>query len=411
MDPTDFVQQCHRSGCDLGPVKKGRNLQTGEWEMSPDTQVLLDSHKDSVARGEGEDHRLILADHLEEQGHPFAHLLRSPAQVQSHYGTYLTQVNATGPRGYGLQHRHESGNAGRDMEAMAKGTPAPEFESFLNHYVKYPALSEPAPSWSPQAKRGAGLVRKGRVGELIRKAAMVAISPSTETQDFPQAHSSLTSQNQQQLRGIAKQLFGQLGIKQGQLHDAIGDTSAWGAENSVAGWIDDDDIDDSRLKYLAAWLGNRYNQKNVLKFIGHSGGKDMLHDVTVGDANLEGLRDSMTKHGLEYRTIIPSKDGRTRLLFYDEAGKLGKNVQNFVETHRASLHTTPGTGEFIGDPAWASRPKAREQYRKTISEYESAQGGGNPAGPADRPAVNAPPGGTIVRGQNYSGGQRLPDPY
>lgn len=271
-----------------------------------------------------------------------------------------------------------------------------------------------------------GLVRKGRepfaptiqptrfsrkVADLVRKAAMVAISPSTETQDFPQAHSSLTSQNQQQLRGIARQLFKQLGIKKGQLHDAIGDTAAWGAENSVAGWIDDDDIDDARVKYLAAWLGNRYNQKNVLKFIGHSNGKDLLHDVVVGDANLEGLRDSLTKHGLEYRTIIPSRDGRTRILMYDEGGRLAKNVGNFAETHRASLHTTPGTGEFIGDPAWSSRPKARQQYRQTISEYEAAQGGGNPSGPPSLPARNAPAGGAIVRGQNYPGGQRLPDPY
>ena len=243
----------------------------------------------------------------------------------------------------------------------------------------------------------------------VRKGAMVAISPSTETHDFTQAQSSLTSQNQQQLRGIAKQLFTQLGIKKGQLLNAIGDTSAWGAEPSVAGHINED-IDPARLKYLAAWLGNRYNQKNVLTFLGHSGGKDLLHDLTVGDTDLEGIRKSLTTHGLDYRTLIPDRH-QTRIMMFDEGGKLQNNVKTFAETHRAQIHSTPGTGEFVGDPAWTSRPRAREQYRKVIGEFESSQGGGDPSGPAGRSATNSPSGGSVIRGQFYPGGQRLPNPY
>ena len=243
----------------------------------------------------------------------------------------------------------------------------------------------------------------------VRKAA-VFVSPNTSTLSFGQAMTGLTSQGHQSFRGIARQLLKKIGVSKANLLDAIGDAED-GSENSLATLIHEPKSKRD-VQYLAAWLGMMGHQKNVLAFTPDDSGSDRLHEVFVGDRDLQHLRKSLTQHAIPFRTLVPGKAG-TNIFVYDQGGQSAHNVQRFAQTHNAQIHSTIGTGDFVGDPSWTSRSKGRAAYRQIISSYEGAAGGGNSAGAAQSVGTRQAPsgGGSIERGIYYKPGTFVPKPF
>lgn len=232
------------------------------------------------------------------------------------------------------------------------------------------------------------------------------VSPNTDNLDFSQAMTALTSQGHQNFRGIARQLMSKIGITKSQMLDAIGDAED-GSENSLVSLIHEPKSKDD-INYLAAWLGMTGHQKNVLAFTPDSAGQDKLHEMFVGDTDLDHLRSSLTQHAIPFRTLVPGKQG-TNIFVFDRNGQLSPNVARFVQTHHADVHTTGGTGNFVGDPTWSSRSKGRQAYRQIISSYEGSAGSRRPTGTTG--IRQAPASGSIERGIFYKPGTFVPKPF
>ena len=245
--------------------------------------------------------------------------------------------------------------------------------------------------------------------EPVRKNA-VFVSPNTANLNFSQAMTGLTSQGHQNFRGIAHQLLEKIGVKRGQLLDAIGDAED-GSENSIATLIHEPKSSRD-IQYLAAWMGLMGHQKNVLAFSPDDHGNDRLHEIFVGDRDLDHLRKSLTQHAIPFRTLVPGKQG-TNIFVYDQGSQLSPNVQRFADTHHATLHSTIGTGSLVGDPSWTSRSKGREAYRNIISTYEGAAGGNDSSRSAGVGKRQAPGSGAglVSRGIFYKPGTFVPKPY
>lgn len=219
----------------------------------------------------------------------------------------------------------------------------------------------------------------------------------------------LTSQGHQSFRGIAKQLYQKLGIDKYNLLDAIGDAED-GSENSLVGLIHTPKSKQD-IHYLASWLGMMGHQKNILAFLPDTSGGDSLHEVFVGDRDMQHLRKSLTSHGIPFRTLVPGKRG-TNIFVYDQGTQLSPNVERFAQTHHGQVHTSRGTGQFVGDPSWTSRSKGRAEYRRVISDYEAAAGGGNSSGkPKPSGQRRAASGGVVQRGLMYEPGQFVAKEY
>lgn len=192
--------------------------------------------------------------------------------------------------------------------------------------------------------------------------------------------------------------------------DAIGDAED-GSENSLVGLIHTPKSPQD-IHYLSAWLGMMGHQKNVLAFVPKTSGGDTLHEMFVGERDLAHLRKSLTTHAIPYRTLVPGKRG-TNIFVYDQGSQASPNVQRFAETHNGTVHSTRGSGEFVGDSTWTSRVKGRSEYRRVISAYEEAAGGNRAARtPVPESGQRKAPGsGLVQRGLMYQPGSFLPKEY
>jgi len=245
--------------------------------------------------------------------------------------------------------------------------------------------------------------------EPARKAA-IFVSPNTANLNFSQAMTGLTSQGHQNFRGIAKGLLSKIGVGRAKLLDAIGDAED-GSENSLATIINEPKSARD-IQYLAAWMGMMWHQKNVLAFSPDDHGNDRLHEIFVGDRDLDHVRKSLTQHAIPFRTLVPGRQG-TNIFVYDQGNQLSPNVQRFAETHHATVHSTIGTGNLVGDPSWSSRSKGRAAYRQVISAYEGAAGGNDSAGSAGVGKRQAPGSGSglVSRGIYYKPGTFIPKAF
>ncbi len=132
---------------------------------------------------------------------------------------------------------------------------------------------------------------------------------------------------------------------------AIGDW-ADGAENTVVvdlrGAANYDEV-----KSIAADLGVNgakagAPQKAVVPFVAEAGGPDALYDFVLKGMDLDQARDALTSAGIEFRTLVRSKDG-TRVVVFDPGGKMNVNVKNLTgayEVDEVRFHA--GRGEFLG---------------------------------------------------------------
>lgn len=334
----------------------------------------------------------------------------------------------------------------------AAGTSNPE-ESYSDAVEKeiqrrgLPAFRRPRPTSDPvgpnadtRSAKPIPLHRRRRVGPIrprsrgpIQYAAPVqapgksaiAWSPNVdENLDFGAAWDRMRSGNHKAFGQIADHVLKTVGLGDYKSHPAIGDWSD-GAENSFA-HVFSGSQDPEKVKYAASWLGLLANQKAVMAFHAKDDGPDRLYSITLKGTDATRVRKGLDAAGLQYRTLVPTRDG-FHVLIYDEGAKSAPSINQFAEAHDASVLETAGSGSFIGA---GSRSEARHVYRQAIDAYEAKPNSSRyrppvrGTTPSSRPQsvyqmrragqptryaqVHAPADGIVVRGVFYPGGKFIP---
>jgi hypothetical protein len=195
--------------------------------------------------------------------------------------------------------------------------------------------------------------------------AYALFSPNQEENlSFEEAAHRLGSESQQQLKVIAADVVKQAGLKGERPVNAIGDWSD-GAENSIIEPIRGE-VNPDALKYAAAYIGAIANQKAVLTFT-TGDGPDSVFRMHVNGTSGGKLRESLDKHGIEFRTLVPTHTGYD-VVVVDLGRQLTNNIEGFADEHGIQVKEGRGTAEFIGGE---SRDGAAKEYDRIIREYEA----------------------------------------
>jgi hypothetical protein len=235
-----------------------------------------------------------------------------------------------------------------------------------------------------------------KAAELPRGTAAIFASPNIEEgTGFDDAERAL----KQPRHSWAKSVVGDALRSEGLGHDLVDAIGDWGdgAEDSVIARIKHvDDFD--RLRYVASRIGEHLNQKAVLPFMTQEGGPDTMYVVRLAGETVPGAREQLTRAGIPFRTLSPTKDGVT-VYVYDEGSQLVPQVASLGEAYRGriGIDVAHGKGEFLG--SWDTRADGLRAYRRVQAEYAAARGaspgrdGGRPPGGARPPVGGDGPAG------------------
>jgi hypothetical protein len=238
-----------------------------------------------------------------------------------------------------------------------------------NSWVHYGPHARQSPSARPYAEQKATVLRPDQLGERVglsrrvRKAAQNFSSPNTGQMNFEQAMAALGGPDHEKFRKLAESVTG------GTTASGVG---AWtdGAENSVVTSIGHDP-GQVGVRQMAAKIGLAARQKGILTFRESPDGPDQLHSILLPGHHLDRkTHENLLTHGLDYHTLIPTKNG-THVLIYDEKGRNKKLVDAFARFHDTTVHSKPGSGEIVGDQSGETRDaEARElaavEYRRIL---------------------------------------------
>jgi hypothetical protein len=104
----------------------------------------------------------------------------------------------------------------------------------------------------------------------------------------------------------------------------------------------------------------------MLTFRESPDGPDQLHSILLPGHHLDRkTHENLLTHGLDYHTLIPTKNG-THVLIYDEKGRNKKLVDAFARFHDTHVRSKTGSGEIVGDPTGSSRELAAAEYRRLL---------------------------------------------
>ena len=190
-----------------------------------------------------------------------------------------------------------------------------------------------------------------------------------ESLSFEEAAKRLTSGDQARYKSIGQDIDTQLG-HESQSFSAIGDWSD-GAENTVFNIIKNPKSFDE-LKYSAAIKGKIGNQKAVIPFMAEEGGADSLYMAEIKGVPLEELRPKLDELGIQFRTLVKTKDG-VKVVVFDQGSALTEQLNKLGETYDTNIEQIKGRGEFLG--SFNTRAEGLSEYNKVISGYEQTPGG------------------------------------
>jgi len=190
-------------------------------------------------------------------------------------------------------------------------------------------------------------------------------SPNVEESlTFEEASKRLTSSDQARYKMIGKDIDVQLGL-QSESQSALGDWSD-GAENTVFNTINNVQ-DFEQLRYSTALKGKIGNQKSVIPFLAQEGGADSLYMTEIKGVPIEELRPKLDELGIEFRTLVKTKDG-TKVIVFDQGTALTEQINNLANAYDTTIEQVQGQGEFLG--SWETRAEGLQEYERVISEYE-----------------------------------------
>jgi hypothetical protein len=221
----------------------------------------------------------------------------------------------------------------------------------------------------PRVKGGtrAGQFTKGHgSGAAIGKGQLSFgfVSPNTkENLRFEQAEKELASPRQKEYHRYAQKLVG----PRGRVHDVLGDW-ADGAENSL---MIEGNMSREELRKAVAQVGLTGEQKAVIPFAADKNGKDVMWSLELGgQTHVNAVRQALSKHGLQFRTLQKTANGLTVHVF-DEGGQMQRNILGVVKQLGGSITRTRGRGEFLGGD---TRESGAREYQRVLGGAGGAAG-------------------------------------
>lgn len=132
--------------------------------------------------------------------------------------------------------------------------------------------------------------------------------------------------------------------------------AAQGGQSGLGYWADGAEesrivnvSDPAKLDEIAARLGKAFNQKSVLHFASDPGGSDIAHVVRVPTANADQIAESLTQHGIEYKTIVPDHETNSaEVHIIDMGGSLTPHVSAFASEHHGHHRQHLGHASYMG---------------------------------------------------------------
>lgn len=184
---------------------------------------------------------------------------------------------------------------------------------------------------------------------------------------FDSAYKSLISRNAAYKNEVVNNVLQQSGFTDGHIVDSIHDTPNHSAASVSASIPDEDDADENKTNYAAAWYGLYTDTPSTLVFKTDKQGPDSLYKFHMqGDGN--SIRNKLNDYGIDQRLMIPSENG-FHIIIHD----LGKSKRNSVikllnDNKIDDASELSGSSQFLGHPE--DKTKARAHYRSVIDAYE-----------------------------------------
>lgn len=228
----------------------------------------------------------------------------------------------------------------------------------------------------PSAKKSESAL--GRAAVPVRRSSLEPLSLSGERyatkyksspalSDFITAVRQIRSSGQEVRRKIAEDQYKKLKINLVALKDAIADAPSTASANTAHSIEHDGDLD--KVRAAAALYGIQTNSPALLIFHSHEDGPHSLFKFDV-TGSADKLRSRMDAAGLTHRTLLPTENGWSVLMF-DPTGGTGDSLKKFTASEGVPLQHTRGTGEVIGDsPEAEADGDARSDYRSIIRQWE-----------------------------------------
>lgn len=222
-----------------------------------------------------------------------------------------------------------------------------------------------------------------------KKQGEIFSSPNVkEDLSFEQAQAALISPEHVSMRKTYQDILRKEKVD-ATVEDAIGDW-ADGAENTTV-TVSKNFESYEHLRSVAAQLGIASKQKAVIPFMVDKAGKDVLYTIDVPGKVPSAVREGLTKHGIQFRTLA-TIEGGTRVKIFDQGATLAENVKSFNKEYGTKATKISGTGEFLGGN---TRAEGATAYEGAIRQHRGRDGSTSRRGDDNRnvetkPAAEAP---------------------
>ena len=139
-----------------------------------------------------------------------------------------------------------------------------------------------------------------------------------------------------------------------------------GSEHSVLVKVSDDE---PSVRYAEAWLGRRFRQKGVIRFVRRRGGASRMYVIRGGRArgSLARVAQALDASGVDNRTIVPRPAGAF-VYVVDFESSLEGSVTRAARRLRGRLTSMRGAAAFTGDD---DRAKAQAVFAEVVESYEN----------------------------------------
>lgn len=157
-----------------------------------------------------------------------------------------------------------------------------------------------------------------------------------------------------------------IGVK-GNAIPAIGDTAAWGTEESVA--LHYDKITEKQLKVIGSLKGLLAKQLGVAIFKENNRGNNLMHEIEVPKekADIAKLRKMLNSEGIEFRTLTRTDKG-TKVSVIDFDGSVTQGIKNLSKAVGTKFKTRLGNAQII-EPDVSDKMDDSAKRRAALDTY------------------------------------------
>jgi hypothetical protein len=126
--------------------------------------------------------------------------------------------------------------------------------------------------------------------------------------------------------------------------------------------------DEATLRYVLSRMGRDAQQKYVIYFHPHAGGKVDLYTLRPRTRrDLVALTNELERAGIPFSTLVPLRQ-TTAIYIIDLDRDLRSKIMNAAQRLRARVSQEPGKAQLFGDD---ERDKAKLKFEQEIKNYET----------------------------------------